>query len=85
MLSPLQQNPRLAYWLIMGGVGLVCLVIVLLYSKVDQNAINNRYSTPFRDRAAKATEFKDSQFNQRGMGMSESNIQKRQGRRYETY
>jgi hypothetical protein len=85
MISPMQQHHKPLYWVVIAGVGAGCLLLILLFSMVDQDAIDQRYGTPFRAKAEKAAAIRNAGFNQHGPGMSESDIFKRHGNRYDTY
>lgn len=76
------------YWILLGSLAVVCLIIIGMIRSYSPEDVNARYLRPFEGKVQAAHEagrFTPESDSPRSPGMRESDIQKRRGNRYETY
>lgn len=78
------------YWILLGGLAVVCLLVIGMIRAYSPEDVNARYLRPFEAKVRAANKVgrfsKNSETETpRSPGMRESDIRKLRGNRYETY
>lgn len=82
----LSKNQQFWYWLVLGGLCAVSLLIIAVVTSYNRESINQRYYQPFESRAkGSSVTTRSSTYQPSAPGLRESNIQKHRGSQYATY